>query len=140
MDKKEEIRIISQKQDKQGNVIQQTHECLVDGQYFSRVLSKVCASSNGPRRFTRTIFAKPQENFDCEFGLKMTVKSFSEKRDMNTGRIYERSYIGPMGDEFTRNYLTGQCVYRSPLGTVIRSRKPSSCELLMRMTSRQLDF
>lgn len=137
MDNKEEIKIITQKEDKRGNIVEQVYHRFVDGKRFATVFCKVYGTPSGLRRLTRTVFSEPQENFECEFGEKMTVKMIEERCDVATGRVCERAYVNLSNEMFSRDYLTGQCKYRAN-GVTMKSSIPAHAAMLMRWTNRRL--
>ena len=140
MDNKEEIRMVSQTTNKKGDVIRQIYDRYINGKYFATVFTRVYGTASGLRRSTRTVFAEPQENFECEFGQKMKLKMFEERRDIATDRVCERSYVNTFNEVFSKNYLTGECSFRNRLGLVTKSRVPVFAETLMRLTNRNLGF
>jgi len=89
-------------------MISETKQHFFEGELFSTEW----ITYQGTKRWLRVVFAKPQEHFNCELLGMMTVKAFSEKKDMDTGRVYMRSYETPDGSTLSRDYITGQCTTR----------------------------
>ncbi|MBQ3696200.1 MAG: hypothetical protein II938_04480 [Alphaproteobacteria bacterium] len=108
MENKENVRMLSQKKDSSGTLISEVYERFFEGRLFSTVWNSYCES----RVSSRVVFAEPQRDFNCGFGVKMMVKAFSEQKDTETGRVYKRSYETPDGTTLIRDYITGECTTR----------------------------
>ena len=115
MESKENIRILSEKRDSAGTLISKVYEQFSEGKLFSTVWD----TYYGSRVVSRVVFAEPQKDFNCEFGVRMMVKAFSEQRDCDTGRIYKRSYETPDGTTLSRDYITGECTTRRKDGSEV---------------------
>ena len=111
----ETTRVIRQTKDSSGNLISEVYERFFNGKLFSTVWH-TCL---GEKLSLRVVYAEPQPDFNCEFGIKMMVKAFSEQIDSETGRVCKRSYETPDGTTLTRDYVTGQCTTRRKDGSEV---------------------
>ena len=108
-------RLLMERRDEHGNILTDVYEHFQDGHLFSTVWR----SFYGEYKLTRIVYAEPQKDFNCEFGLRMPVKAFSEKLEIATDRVFERSYETPDGTTLKRDYITGQCTTRRSNGSEV---------------------
>ena len=110
-----EIRVVQEKRDSIGRLQSDLREQFKNGTLVATVSRHIFDD----RLIERTVFSEVQPDFDCDFGVKMPVKAFSESRALDGSRIFRRSYENPDGSSFSRDYITGECTTRRKNGAEV---------------------